>query len=75
MFLFQSDKILVAMATYIFHRLIMGKVNIDTFFCLNGDIGIYVDRHVYGVVLYVSCVFFSKSLNLIGYQGDKKGKF
>ena len=25
------------MATYIFHRLIMGKVEIDNCFCLNGD--------------------------------------
>ena len=31
-------KTLVAMATYIFHRLIMVKVNIDNFFCFNGDI-------------------------------------
>ena len=29
---------LVAMATYIFHRLIMGKVEINSFFCLNRDI-------------------------------------
>ena len=36
----------------------MGKMNIDTFFCLNGDIGIYFDRNVYGEVLNVSCVFF-----------------
>ena len=39
-FCFYSGRIrtLVAMATYIFHRLIMGKVNMDNFFCLNGDI-------------------------------------
>ena len=29
---------LVAMATYSSHRLIMGKVEIDSFFCLIGDI-------------------------------------
>ena len=29
---------LVAMATYSSHRLIMGKVEICIFFCLNGDI-------------------------------------
>ena len=29
---------LVAMATYILHGLIVGKVEIDNFFCLNGDI-------------------------------------
>ena len=28
----------VAMATYISHRLMMGKVEIDNIFCLNGDI-------------------------------------
>ena len=28
---------LVAMATYSFHRLIMGKVEIGNFFCLIGD--------------------------------------
>ena len=37
---FYSGRIrtLVAMATYSFHRLIMGKVEICNFFCLNGDI-------------------------------------
>ena len=29
---------LVAMATYSFHRLIMGKLEIDSFCCLTGDI-------------------------------------
>ena len=29
------------MATYSFHRLIMGKVEIDHFFCLIGDIWIF----------------------------------
>ena len=39
MFLFQSDKrTLVVMATYSSHRLIMGKEEIDNFFCLIGDI-------------------------------------
>ena len=32
---------LVAMATYSSHRLIMGKVEIDNFFCLIGDILIF----------------------------------
>ena len=32
---------LVAMATYSFHRLIMEKVEICIFFCLNGDIWIF----------------------------------
>ena len=37
---FYSDRIrtLVAMATYSSHRLIMGKEEIDNFFCLIGDI-------------------------------------
>ena len=38
MFLFQSDKNSVAMATYSSHRLLMGKEEIDNFFCLIGDI-------------------------------------
>ena len=39
---------LVAMATYRFHRLIMGKEEIDIFFCLIGDIWIFVlYRNVY----------------------------
>ena len=31
-------RILVAIATYSFQRLIMGKVDVDTFFRLSGDI-------------------------------------
>ena len=40
---FYSNRIrtLVAMATYSSHRLIMGKEEIDNFFCLNGDILIF----------------------------------
>ena len=34
-------KTLVAMATYSSHRLIMGKEEIDIFFCLMGDILIF----------------------------------
>ena len=38
----------VAMATYSSHRLIMGKEEIDNFFCLNGDILIFFFyRNVY----------------------------
>ena len=38
-FVFNSGRIrtLVAMATYSFHRLIMGKVEIGNFYCLHGD--------------------------------------
>ena len=38
---------LVAMATYSSHRLIMGKEEIDNFFCLIGDILIFFYRNVY----------------------------
>ena len=44
MFLFQSDRTLVAMATYSSHRLIMRKEEIDNFFCLIGDMGIFFYR-------------------------------
>ena len=40
-------RILVAMATYISHRLIMGKEEIDNFFCLIGDIWNFFYRNVY----------------------------
>ena len=40
-------KTLVAMVTYIFHRLIMGKVEIDICFCLNGDIWNPFNRNVH----------------------------
>ena len=38
-FHFHSSRIrtLVAMVTYSFHRLIMGKVELRNFYCLNGD--------------------------------------
>ena len=39
MFFYSNQiRILVAMATYSSHRLIMGKEEIDNFFCLIGDI-------------------------------------
>ena len=38
---------MVAMATYSSHRLIMGKVEICIFFCLNGDIWIFFYKNVY----------------------------
>ena len=41
---------LVAMATYSSHTLIMGKEEIDNFFCLNGDtlyLKIFFNRNVY----------------------------
>ena len=38
---------LVAMATYSSHRLMMGKEEIDNFFCLIGDILNFLYRNVY----------------------------
>ena len=63
------------MATYIFHTLIIGKVKIDNFFCLNGDIwNLFLQK-----CLLSSPVRFiwllSKSLNFIGCQGDKRVNF
>ena len=68
------------MATYSFHRLIMGKVEIDSFYCLNGDI--CLKGYIWNLFLQKCLLssplcfiwFLSKSLNLIGCQGDKKGK-
>ena len=56
---FYSGRIrtLVAMATYSSHRLIMGKEEIDNFFCLIGYIWNFFYRNVYLVVLYVSYDF------------------
>ena len=66
---------LVAMATYIFHRLIIGKVKIDNFLCLNGDIwNLFLQKCLLSSPLRFIWLL-SKSLNLIGYKGDKKGKF
>ena len=48
---------MVAMATYSFHRLIMGKEEIDNFFCLVWDIWNFFYRNVYLVVFYVSYDF------------------
>ena len=38
---------LVAMATYSFHKLIIGKVEIGNFYCLIGIIEFYLYRNVY----------------------------
>ena len=74
---FYSNQIrtLVAMATYSSHRLIMGKEEIDKFFCLIGDIW----KKILQKCLLSSPLRFirllSKSLNLIGCQRGKKGQF
>ena len=62
------------MATYSSHRLIMGKEEIDHFFCLIGDILIFFTE----MFIEQSSTFhkiFVQSVNLIGCQGDKKGQF
>ena len=48
---------LVAMATYSYHRLIIGKVKIDNFCQVIGDILIFFYRNIHGVVLHVSYDF------------------
>ena len=66
---------LVAMATYSSTRLIMGKEEIDNFFCLIGDIW---KKKLQKCLL--SCPLFfirllSKSVNLIGCRRSKKSQF
>ena len=63
------------METYIFHRLIMVKVKIDYFFCLNGDIWNLILQKCLLSSPLCFIWLLSKLVNLIGYQGDKKGKF
>ena len=69
---FHSSRIrtLVAMVTYSFHRLIMGKVELGNFYCLIGD-----DR----ILFLQKCLLnssphfirlLSELLNLIGCQGN-----
>ena len=52
------------MATYILHRLIIGKVKVDNFFCLNGYIWIFL-KYLLSSPLFFHMVNLSKSLNLI----------
>ena len=74
---FCSNRIrtLVAMATYSSHRLIMGKVEIDNFFCLIGDIlNVFLQKCLLSSPLRFIGLL-SKSVNLIGCRGGKKGRF
>ena len=68
-------RILVALATHSFHRLIMGKEEIDYFFCLIWDILIFFLK----ICLLSSPLRFilllSKSGHLIGCWSGKKGRF
>ena len=52
-FYFGRIRTLVAMATYSSHRLIMGKEEIDNFFCLIGDIWIFFTE----MFIEKSCMF------------------
>ena len=74
---FYSGRIrtLVAVATYIFHRHIMGKVKIDNFSVSIGMVGILFIQKCLLSIPPRLIWFLSKSLNLIGCQGDKKGKY
>ena len=74
---FYSGRIrtLVAMATYSSHRLIMGKVEICIFFCLNGDIWIFFLQKCLLSSPLCFILLLSKSVYLIGCRGGKKGQF
>ena len=75
---FYSGRIrtLVAMATYSSHRLIMGKEEIDIFFCLIGDIwNFFILQNCLVSSLLRFIRLLSKSVNLIGCRCGKKGKF
>ena len=63
------------MATSSSHRLIMGKEEIDTFFCLIGGIlNFFLQKCLLSSLLrFISLL--SKSVNLIGCRGGKKGGF
>ena len=74
---FYSNRIrtLVAMATYSSHRLIMGKEEIDKFFCLIGDIWkFFLQKCLFSSPLRF-IQLLSKSVNLIGCQRGTKGQF
>ena len=76
MFLSGQIRTLVAMATYISHRLIMGKVKVHNFFSPNGDIwNLFLQKCFLSRPPLSFIWLLSRSLNLIGYQDDKKGKF
>ena len=63
------------MATYSSHRFIMGKEEIDNFFCLIGDIlNFFLQKCLLSSPLRFICLL-SKLVNLIGCWGAKKGRF
>ena len=65
---------MVAMASYSSHRLIMGKEEIDQFFFLIVDICIFIQKCLFSSSLRFIRLL-SKSVNLIGCRGGKKGQF
>ena len=65
---------MVAMATYSSHRLIMGKEEYYHFFFLIVDICIFLQKCLFRSPLRFIRLL-SKSVNLIGCQGGKKGRF
>ena len=73
---FYSNRIrtLVAMASYSSHGLIMGKEDIDNFFCLIGDIWIFLQKCLLSSPLRFIRLL-SKLVNLIGFRRGKKGQF
>ena len=63
------------MATYSFHRLLTGKVKIDNFSCLNGDIwNLFLQKCLLSSLLRFMCLL-SKLLNLFGCKGHTKVNF
>ena len=63
------------MATYSSHRLIMGKEEIDNFFCLIGDFwNFFLQKCSLSSPLRFIRLL-SKSVNLIGCQRGTKGQF
>ena len=63
------------MTTYSSHRLIMGKEEIDNFFCLIGDILVFFLQKCLLSSPLRFILLLSKSMNLIGCRGGKKGRF
>ena len=63
------------MATSSSHRLIMGKEEIDNFFCLVGDILIFFLQKCLLSSPLRFIRLLSKSVNLIGCWGCIKGQF
>ena len=64
----------VAMATYISHRLIIGKEEIGHFIFLIVDICVFIQKYLFSSPLRFIRLL-SNSVNLIGCRGGKKGRF